>query len=108
MSHGVLKRPAQSSVDPVDELRLEEKIRHHLTTSGKRDDLKELLTARLAACGWRDDIKQRCREYVAKKGRDQVTTDDIVRAIRPEGRATVPDSVKAELLAEIKKFILSI
>jgi enhancer of yellow 2 transcription factor len=45
---------------------------------------------------------------VTKKGRDAVTTDDIVRAVRPEGRATVPDSVKAELLSEIKKFILSI
>ncbi|PNH06544.1 Enhancer of yellow 2 transcription factor [Tetrabaena socialis] len=47
-------------------------------------------------------------EYVARKGREAVTTEDIVRAVRPQGRATVPDSVKAELLAEIKKFILSI
>ncbi|EFJ40812.1 hypothetical protein VOLCADRAFT_68978, partial [Volvox carteri f. nagariensis] len=79
-----------------------------LASSGKREALKELLASRLASCGWRDDVKQRCREYVTKKGRETVTTDDIVRAVRPEGRATVPDSVKAELLAEIKKFILSI
>ena len=32
-----------------------------LTSSGKREDLKELRASRLAACGWRDDIKQRCR-----------------------------------------------
>ncbi|KAG2445432.1 hypothetical protein HXX76_000052 [Chlamydomonas incerta] len=98
----------RGAADDIDELRLEDKIRHHLTSSGKREDLKELLAARLAACGWRDDIKQRCREYVARKGRETVTTEDIVRAVRPEGRARVPDSVKAELLAEIKKFILSI
>ncbi len=45
---------------------------------------------------------------MSKKGREAFTTDDIVRAVRPEGRATVPDAVKAELLAEIKRFILSI
>jgi enhancer of yellow 2 transcription factor len=47
-------------------------------------------------------------EYIARRGSEQVTTDDIVRAVRPEGRARVPDSVKAELLAEIKKFIQSL
>jgi enhancer of yellow 2 transcription factor len=35
-----------------------------------------------------------------------VSTDEIVRAVRPEGRATVPDAVKAELLSKIKEFIL--
>lgn len=44
-------------------------------------------------------------DYINKRGRDNVTTDDIVKAVRPEGRASVPDAVKAELLAEIKKFI---
>lgn len=47
-------------------------------------------------------------EYIQKRGRENVTTEEIVRAIRPEGRASVPDSVKAELLAEIKKFIMNI
>lgn len=47
-------------------------------------------------------------EYIARHGRESVTTEDIVRAVRPEGRATVPDAIKAELLAEIKKYILSL
>lgn len=38
-------------------------------------------------------------EYIQKRGRENVTTDDIVRAVRPEGRSLVPDAVKAELLA---------
>lgn len=100
------KRPAASL--EAQELKLEEKIRHQLAATGKRDELKQLLAAKLAACGWKDDIKQRCREYIAKRGRESVTTEDIVRAVRPEGRATVPDAIKAELLVEIKKFILSI
>jgi enhancer of yellow 2 transcription factor len=49
-----------------------------------------------------------CTEFVKAKGRDAVTVDDVVRAIRPEGRASVPDSVKADLLAEIKAFILAV
>ncbi|KXZ52781.1 hypothetical protein GPECTOR_8g17 [Gonium pectorale] len=104
---GILKRTAPA--DSGEELRLEEKIRSHLTSSGKREELKQLLTARLTECGWRDDIKQRCREYVARSGSLQsVTTEEIVRAVRPAGRAAVPDSVKAELLAEIKKAITGI
>lgn len=47
-------------------------------------------------------------EYIHKRGRSNVTTDDIVRAVRPEGRALVPDSIKAELLSEIKRFILNL
>lgn len=33
---------------------------------------------------------------------------DIVRAVRPTGRSKVPDTVKAELLAEVKKFVLQL
>lgn len=47
-------------------------------------------------------------DFIQRKGRENVTVDDVVKAIRPEGRATVPDSVKAELLSELKKFIHSI
>jgi enhancer of yellow 2 transcription factor len=37
-----------------------------------------------------------------------VSADEIVRAVRPEGRAAVPDNVKAELLTRIKGFIQSL
>lgn len=47
-------------------------------------------------------------EYMSKKGRDSLTTDDVIKAVRPEARARVPDSIKAELLADIKKFILEL
>lgn len=87
---------------------MEEKIRVQLIASGERERLKKLLRDKLDECGWRDEIKQLCRDYIAKRGRDNITTEDIVRAIRPEGRAAVPDSVKAELLQNVKKFILSL
>ncbi len=47
-------------------------------------------------------------EYVQKHGRENVTTEQVVAAVRPAGRQTVPDAVKAQLLAEIKKFILQL
>jgi enhancer of yellow 2 transcription factor len=37
-----------------------------------------------------------------------VTADEIVRHVRPEGRAAVPDNIKAELLTRIKSFILQL
>ncbi|KAG1658399.1 hypothetical protein FOA52_013753 [Chlamydomonas sp. UWO 241] len=87
---------------------LEERIRYSLTSSGERDRLKQLLAAKLEASGWKEEIKERCKTYIAKEGRDNVTTGDIVKAVRPAGRSLVPDSVKAELLSEIKKFILNL
>ena len=44
---------------------------------------------------------------IAERGRD-VTARELVEAIRNEGRATVPDSVKAELLTQIKGFIMGL
>ncbi|MFQ6648007.1 hypothetical protein Gotur_021630 [Gossypium turneri] len=50
------------------------------------------------------------RSYVKKKGRNNVTVDDLVHLITPKGRvyaASVPDSVKAELLQRIRSFLMS-
>ncbi len=47
-------------------------------------------------------------EYVLKRGAEEVTIEEVIKAIRPEGRATVPDSIKAELLNHLKTFINSL
>lgn len=72
---------------------LEDRIRYQLHATGERERLKHLLAAKLEASGWREEVKERCKEYVAKQGRD-VSIDDIVKAVRPQGRQLVPDSVK--------------
>ncbi|KIY99369.1 Enhancer of yellow 2 transcription factor-like protein [Monoraphidium neglectum] len=90
------------------EVSLEAKIRHELIRSGERERLKRLLRDKLTECGWRDDVKQRCREYIQQRGRDNVTADDVVRHVRPQGRAAVPDSVKADLLMQIKSFMVQL
>lgn len=62
---------------------------------------------RLIECGWRDEMKALCRAFARKKGKSNVTVDDLVQVITPKGRALVPDSVKAELLQRIRTFLAS-
>ncbi|KAJ0038767.1 transcription and mRNA export factor ENY2-like [Pistacia vera] len=86
---------------------LQEIINIKLIESGEKERLKELLRERLIECGWRDEMKALCRAYTRKKGRNNVTVDDLVHVITPKGRASVPDSVKAELLQRIRSFLAS-
>lgn len=45
--------------------------------------------------------------YVKERGVEHVKADDIVRAIKPRGRQRVPDHIKAELLTQLRKFIVA-
>ncbi|GFP94049.1 transcription and mRNA export factor sus1 [Phtheirospermum japonicum] len=79
-----------------------------LIESGEKERLMELVRERLAECGWKDEMKALCRAFVKKNGRESVTVDDLIRAITPKGRASIPDSVKAELLQRIRTFLVSV
>ncbi|KAH0984556.1 hypothetical protein GBA52_011733 [Prunus armeniaca] len=46
----------------------------------------ELLRERLIECGWKDEMKALCRAFIKKKGRNNVTVDDLVHVITPKGR----------------------
>ncbi|XP_042496647.1 transcription and mRNA export factor ENY2-like [Macadamia integrifolia] len=94
--------------DKEKELTLQEIINVKLIESGEKERLKELLRERLIECGWRDEMKALCRAFSRKKGRNNVTVDDLVNVITPKGRASVPDSVKAELLQRIRTFLVSV
>jgi enhancer of yellow 2 transcription factor len=137
MASHVNRPPTPEPADDTEE-KLEDKIRYQLQATGERDRLKHLLASKLEANGWRAEVKERCKEYVAKQGRENVAVDDIVKAVRNQARGLVPDSIKvrdrsrleqermrkalahshappcahalsqAELLGEIKRFILSL
>ncbi|KAM0047438.1 putative transcription factor, enhancer of yellow 2, transcription factor EnY2 superfamily [Helianthus debilis subsp. tardiflorus] len=106
-----IKRPptpdAEEEEDEDREPSLEEIINIKLIESGEKERLKELLRERLNECGWKDEMKSLCRSFTRKKGRNNVTVDDLVHLITPKGRAAVPDSVKAELLQRIRSFLHS-
>ncbi|KAL6839961.1 hypothetical protein ACP4OV_029771 [Aristida adscensionis] len=104
-----INRPPTPTADDEreKEASLREIINIKLVESGEKEKLMELLRERLVECGWRDEMKAICRAYARKKGRNNVTVDDLIHVITPKGRASVPDSVKAELLQRIRSFLMS-
>ncbi|KQK11240.1 transcription and mRNA export factor ENY2 [Brachypodium distachyon] len=106
-----INRPPTPNQEEEDkegkEASLREIINLKLVESGEKERLMELLRERLIECGWRDDMKALCRAYARKKGRNNVTVDDLIHVITPKGRASVPDPVKAELLQRIRSFLMS-
>ncbi|KAK1425921.1 hypothetical protein QVD17_21285 [Tagetes erecta] len=107
---GSIKRPptpdAEEEEEEDREATLEQIINIKLISSGEKERLKEVLRERLNECGWKDEMKSLCRSYTRKKGRNNVSVDELVHLITPKGRAAVPDSVKAELLQRIRSFLL--
>ncbi|TPX33351.1 hypothetical protein SmJEL517_g03782 [Synchytrium microbalum] len=91
----------------MDEQQYVATIEQKLARSGERDRLKQRLRQRLAESGWRDDLKIYCQDVIKKKGLANVTVESLVAEITPRVRASVPENVKAELLASIRKSIES-
>lgn len=84
---------------------MEAAIHARLVQSGEKDKLKEHLKVRLIECGWRDQLKIRAKEVIKTEGLERIKLEDLIREITPAGRASVPDSVKRELLVKIKDFL---
>ncbi|CAO2831139.1 unnamed protein product [Amaranthus hypochondriacus] len=106
MRHSVNRPPTPDAGDEQDkELTLQEKINIKLIESGEKERLMDLLRDRLIECGWKDEMKDICRAFIKKKGRNNVSVDDLVLLITPKGRALVPDPVKTELLQRIWAFL---
>ncbi|KAL7135928.1 hypothetical protein ABFS83_11G131300 [Erythranthe nasuta] len=100
--------PDRDGAERVKEPTLIDIVNIKLTESGEKERLMELVRERLVECGWKDEMRSLCRAFVKNSGRDNVTVDDLVRAITPKGRASIPDSVKAELLQKIRTFLVSV
>ena len=79
-------------------------LNKRLEETGERERLKQEFTKRLVRTSSRDDLKKCCIEYIKNKGFERVTVDEIVAKIAPQGRATVPESLKEELLNKIRTF----
>ena len=84
---------------------LKSAINARLVQSGEKERLKEHLRLRLIECGWKDQLKLAAKEAIRKRGLERVKLEDLVKDITPNGRASVPDSVKRELLVKIKEFL---
>ncbi|RXH89256.1 hypothetical protein DVH24_031613 [Malus domestica] len=67
----------------------QELINIELIESGEKERLMELLRERLIECGWKDEMKALCRAFIKKKGRNNVTVDDLVHVMTPKGRGSI-------------------
>ncbi|KAK6928524.1 Transcription factor, enhancer of yellow 2 [Dillenia turbinata] len=106
--HSVNRPPTPDAADDQQKQpSLHEIINIKMIESGEKERLMELLKERLIDCGWKDEMQNLCRAFIKKEGRNNVTLDELIRAITPKGRASVPDSVKAELLQRIQTFLVS-
>ncbi|XP_057776954.1 uncharacterized protein LOC130995618 isoform X1 [Salvia miltiorrhiza] len=76
------------TLDAEMESTLQQIVDLKLVESGEKERLKEVLLERLVECGWKDEMKALCREFARKKGRDNVTVDELVNFITPKGRET--------------------
>jgi enhancer of yellow 2 transcription factor len=76
-----------------------------LVETGEKDRLKEMLRDRLVQCGWRDELKEFCKDVIRRKGLEKVTVEELVAEITPQGRSTIPEEIKAELLKRIRTFL---
>ena len=71
----------------------------------KQDFAKKLIRTRTSnGVNWREQLTEYCIEYLKNKGVERVTVDEIVAKIAPQGRATVPEALKEELVEQIHSF----
>eukprot|EP00617_Octactis_speculum_P024346 CAMPEP_0185754604 /NCGR_PEP_ID=MMETSP1174-20130828/13232_1 /TAXON_ID=35687 /ORGANISM="Dictyocha speculum, Strain CCMP1381" /LENGTH=104 /DNA_ID=CAMNT_0028432885 /DNA_START=36 /DNA_END=350 /DNA_ORIENTATION=- len=102
---------AESSNIQEDRKRKDEAVRatimQKLIETGEKERLKEMLREMLVECGWRDELREYCKEVIRSKGLERITVDELVSQITPQGRATVPEKIKVELLQRIRKFLQS-
>eukprot|EP00126_Sphaerothecum_destruens_P010399 Sdes_comp20732_c0_seq1m16541 len=94
-----------SAEKKLEDVKVRAMINQKLIESGEKERLRELLRTKLIECGWRDRLKSHCKEIVKSKGLEHITVEELVAEITPKARADVPESVKYEVLARIRKFL---
>jgi transcriptional regulator of acetoin/glycerol metabolism len=80
-------------------------IEEKLIKTGEKDKLKEHLRQRLIEHGWKEDLKAVCKQVLLSKSLDRITVDDLVAEITPHARDKIPETVRQDLLAKIRKFL---
>ena len=90
---------------------LYEELAGQLEASGERERLRAILRERLVECGWWEEVARLCEGLIRERsghGSEEkpLTSREIVSGVFPEAAAAVPDHVKAEVLASLRRAIL--
>ncbi len=66
------------------------------------EKIRALIVERLIQTGWRDRIRDSCFLAFEKRGGSNTSVDEIVNEVLPLAKATVPATVKSELLEHVR------
>ena len=69
---------------------------------GERPVLKDYLIQSLQESGWTDVVRLMCREEI-NKANGLISVDSLVDKVTPKARQKIPDEIKTEMIAKIKK-----
>ncbi|CAH8515810.1 unnamed protein product [Heterobilharzia americana] len=85
---------------------IKNKISELLIKTGERERLREFVENKLIETGWNEKVKQACKDYIRTKGVDHITVEEVVQAITPSARQTIPTEVKQDVLELLTKFLV--
>ncbi|TKR89300.1 hypothetical protein L596_013426 [Steinernema carpocapsae] len=74
--------------------------------AAERARIRDLFMKRLTDCGWAEIAEEKCGEIIRKKGVKNVSLDEVVYDAMKEGRKSVPDGIKQEIMEQMEQFIL--
>ncbi|KAI8394297.1 enhancer of yellow 2 transcription factor-like protein B [Radiomyces spectabilis] len=80
-------------------------INRHFTESGHKAKLLQLLKTRLVESGWNDSLYAHCRETLKNRKLENITLEELAAETSDFGRVTVNESIKKELLTQIKQYL---
>ncbi|KAI8049385.1 enhancer of yellow 2 transcription factor-like protein B-like protein [Thamnidium elegans] len=73
--------------------------------SGEKERLLQILRARLSDSGWNDSLDAHCRDTIRNKNVDNISLDELLKDVEDHGKTTIQESIKKDLLEQIKKFL---
>jgi enhancer of yellow 2 transcription factor len=78
----------------------------HRMLTIRRCRIQQDFTAKLVQCGWRDELKDVAKYSVRDCGGiTEVTLDELVAQVVPHGEATVPQTIKEEMMEQIRQAV---
>ena len=82
-----------------------EALYNKLRESGEIDKIQNALREMLLGSSWKTAVSERCDDYISRHGIEKTTLDELTKEVLPHAQASVPESVKTDLLEMIKEFL---
>ncbi|RKP03176.1 hypothetical protein CXG81DRAFT_24176 [Caulochytrium protostelioides] len=74
-----------------------------LIENGEHERLKDIIHHRLVESGVRDKLRMHCQDVIRAKGISNVTAEELIAEVTGASERLVPDAVRTEIEARIRK-----